>query len=421
MPMMAAYLIASALLLGAPSASAPGESIHGTLQEGGPSGAPVAGAVITVSSQSGFVGVATSGADGTWEVPVPGPGTYQVALDAASLPQGVTLRDPSHTVLSDVEVRTGQRKAVVFALGERVVQAAGWPSRLLNLAAKGLVYGAIVALASLGLSLIFGVTGLVNFAHGELVTFGAVVAWYFNASAAGPHLELLLAVLPALLLSGLLGAGLERGLFRPLRRRRTGTVALIVVSIGLSLFIRHIFLVFIGGAPHAYDQYAVQAQQSFGPVSLPPKDVAIVAASLVVMAAVGLMLRHTRLGTAMRAVADNKDLAEASGISVDRVILYTWVLGAALAGLGGIFLGITQTVQWDMGFVLLLTMFAAVVLGGIGTAYGAALGGLIIGVTTEASTFWIPVEFKVVVSLAVLILVLMVRPQGLFGVKERVG
>jgi neutral amino acid transport system permease protein len=146
-----------------------------------------------------------------------------------------------------------------------------------------------------------------------------------------------------------------------------------------------------------------------------------VAASLVVMAAVGLMLRHTRLGTAMRAVADNKDLAEASGISVDRVILYTWVLGAALAGLGGIFLGITQTVQWDMGFVLLLTMFAAVVLGGIGTAYGAALGGLIIGVTTEASTFWIPVEFKVVVSLAVLILVLMVRPQGLFGVKERVG
>ena len=133
------------------------------------------------------------------------------------------------------------------------------------------------------------------------------------------------------------------------------------------------------------------------------------------------MLRHTRLGAAMRAVADNKDLAEASGISVDRVILYTWALGAALAGLGGIFLGITQTVQWDMGFVLLLIMFAAVVLGGIGTAYGAAMGGLIIGVATEASTFWIPVEFKHVVSLGVLIVVLMVRPQGLFGVKERIG
>jgi branched-chain amino acid transport system permease protein len=106
---------------------------------------------------------------------------------------------------------------------------------------------------------------------------------------------------------------------------------------------------------------------------------------------------------------------------VDRVILYTWALAATLAGLGGILLGITQTVQWDMGFVLLLTMFAAVVLGGIGTAYGAAVGGLIIGVTTETSTFWLPVEFKVVVSLAVLILVLLVRPQGLFGQKERIG
>jgi branched-chain amino acid transport system permease protein len=133
------------------------------------------------------------------------------------------------------------------------------------------------------------------------------------------------------------------------------------------------------------------------------------------------MLRHTRIGTAMRSVADNKDLAKASGIDVDRVILYTWALAATLAGLGGILLGITQTVQWDMGFVLLLTMFAAVVLGGIGTAYGAAVGGLIIGVTTETSTFWLPVEFKVVVSLAVLILVLLVRPQGLFGQKERIG
>jgi len=421
MPTIAAYLLTSVLLLGASGASAAAESIGGTLNEGGPTGEPVAGVALTVRSGDQVVGSATSAADGSWEIPVPGPGTYQVELDVASLPEGVALRHPDRSVLTGVDVRAGQHKSVVFALGERVVDRAGTVTRLLNLAAKGLTYGAIVALAALGLSLIFGVTGMVNFAHGELVTFGAVVAWFFNASAAGPRLHILWAVLPALVLAGLLGAGLERGLFRPLRRRRTGNVALIVVSIGLSLFVRHIYLLFMGGAPHAYEQYAVQAQQSFGPISLPPKDAIIVAVALAVLAGVGLMLRHTRLGTAMRAVADNKDLAEASGIDVDRVILYTWALGAALAGLGGILLGITQTVQWDLGFVLLLTMFAAVVLGGIGTAYGAALGGLIIGVTTETSTFWLPVEFKVVVSLMVLILVLLVRPQGLFGVKERIG
>lgn len=414
-----AYIVSWFLLLGAPAAAA--ESIVGTLQQGGPQGEPVAGVVLTVSDASGFSGAAVSLEDGSWEVALPGPGTYRVALDVSTLPEGVALRDPDRSVLEGVEVRAGQHKAVVFALGERSTETSGWATRLANLAAKGLTYGAIVALAAVGLSLIFGVTGLVNFAHGELVTFGAAAAWFFNASGAGPGLHLLLAILPALALSGALGAGLERGLFRPLRRRRTGNVALIVVSIGLSLLVRHIYLIFMGGAPRAFEQYAVQSQISLGPISVPPKDLAITLAALAVLAGVGLMLRHTRLGAAMRAVADNKDLAEASGISVDRVILYTWILGAALAGLGGIFQGITQTVQWDMGFVLLLTMFAAVVLGGIGTAYGAALGGIIIGVATETSTFWIPVEFKVVVSLGVLIVVLMVRPQGLFGLKERVG
>jgi neutral amino acid transport system permease protein len=416
--MTAAYLIIGALLFGTPVGSASAETIGGSLDY---SGEPIAGVSITVSSGGQSVGSAETAADGTWEIPVPGPGTYQVAIDVASLPQGVALRHPERSVLDGVQVQTGQHKAVVFPLGERDIDRSGAVTRLLNLVAKGLTYGAIVALASVGLSLIFSVTGLVNFAHGEVVTFGAVTAWSLNAWASGPRLHLLWAVLPALVLSALMGAGLERGLFRPLRRRRTGNVSLIVVSIGLSLFLRHIYLLFLGGAPRAYEQYAVQAQQSWGPVSLPPKDAIIVVVSLAVLAAVGLMLQHTRLGTEMRAVADNKDLAEASGVHVDRVILYTWALGATLASLGGILLGITQTVQWDMGFVLLLTMFAAVVLGGIGTAYGAAVGGLIIGVTTEASTFWLPVEFKVVVALGVLILVLLVRPQGLFGLKERVG
>ena len=205
MPPILAYLLSWFLLLGAPAAAA--ESVGGTLQQGGPQGDPVAGVVLTISDGAGFSGTATSGADGSWEVALPGPGTYRVELDTSTLPEGVALRDPDRSVLEGVEVRAGQHKSVVFAIGDRLVDTAGWPTRLLNLAVKGLIYGSIVALAAVGLSLIFGVTGLVNFAHGEVVTFGAVVAWFFNASVIGPGLHLLWAVLPTLALAGLLGAG----------------------------------------------------------------------------------------------------------------------------------------------------------------------------------------------------------------------
>ena len=152
-----------------------------------------------------------------------------------------------------------------------------------------------------------------------------------------------------------------------------------------------------------------------------PKNLTAIVLSLVVLAGVGLLLERTRLGTAMRAVADNKDLAESSGIDVERVILATWVFAGALAALGGVLYGLTQDVVWDMGFTLLLTMFAAVILGGLGSAYGAMAGGVVIGVASELSTYWVEVEFKVVVSLLILILVLLFRPQGILGVRERVG
>jgi branched-chain amino acid transport system permease protein len=127
------------------------------------------------------------------------------------------------------------------------------------------------------------------------------------------------------------------------------------------------------------------------------------------------------MGTAMRAVADNRDLAESSGIDVERVILVTWVVGAGLAGLGGVLQGASETVQWDMGFKLLLLIFAAVVLGGLGTAYGAMVGAFIVGVTVEMSTFWIDANVKNAVALGVLVIMLLVRPQGLLGTRERIG
>jgi neutral amino acid transport system permease protein len=143
--------------------------------------------------------------------------------------------------------------------------------------------------------------------------------------------------------------------------------------------------------------------------------------SLLVLAGVGLLLRRTRAGKAIRAVSDNRDLAESSGINVSRVILNVWLLAGGLAALGGVFFGLAQLVSWDMGFKLLLLMFAAVILGGLGTAYGVIVGSLVVGIVAQVSTIWFPVELQNAWALIVLIVVLLFRPQGIFGQRERVG
>ena len=397
-----------------------GESIGGRMEA--PGDEPVPGVTLTVTQDGDDIGDAETDADGEWRVPVPGAGTYQVTIDADTLPDGLSPRDPERTTLDRVLVRDGQSKVVLFPLvtGDAAGGGSRAFNRLINLAVNGLRIGAIIALAALGLSLIFGVTGLVNFAHGELVAFGALAAWYAQ-SRAHLGLSLILAAVLAVVLAGGFGAGLELGLWRPLRRRRTGNIALIVVSIGLSLLLRHIYLAVFSGRPRPYGQYAVQSEFSLGPVNLVPKDAVIIVIALVVLTVVGVLFKVTRLGTAMRAVADDRDLAESSGIDVQRIILATWIAGTALAATGGVFYGTTENVSWNMGGILLLPMFAAVILGGLGTAYGAMAGGLLMGVASEVSTYWIPVEFKVVFSLSVLILVLLFRPQGIFGVRARIG
>ena len=424
--LLVALAVTGALALASPAAAQePDTSVRGRLSaviDGERQG--VAGVEIVVERDGEEVASVTTGEDGSWEVPLPEAGTYEVTLATDTLPEGLALRDPADESV-EVEVAPGQRAGRAFALttgeGGGSEALGGTLGRALALGVEGLKLGVVIAMTAVGLSLIYGVTGLINFAHGELVTFGAVVAWFLNAGAGGPGLQLFFAAVLAVLAGGLLGVGLERGLFRPLRRRRTGLIALIVISIGLSLLLRHIYLVFFGGGARPYLDYAVQRAVAFGPVHLPPKDYVIIAISVVVLVAVGLLLQRTQLGTAMRAVADDRDLAEASGIDVRRVILATWAGGAALAALGGVLQGLTERVSWDMGFTLLLLMFAAVVLGGLGTGFGAMVGGIVIGLVTQMSTLWVSVEFKSVVALAVLVAVLLVRPQGILGQAERVG
>lgn len=400
----------------------PETSIKGTLERiDGDERTPVEGVEILVEQDGAEIGSAVSGSDGAWEIPVPAGGIYVVTLDVDSLPDGVAPTDPDRMSLPDVNVRDGQNKTVRFNLGPGVTSSVSNADRLVDLFVLGLKLGAIIALAAVGLSLIFGVTDLVNFAHGEMITLGAVLAFFFNAASSGPGWTLILAAVPAIVLTAGFGAAQERLMWRPLRTRRTGPVAILVISIGLSFAMRNVILVVLGGAPESYTDYVIQEEQSFLGIDTVPKNVVIILSALVILGAVGLFLQRTQAGVAVRAVADNKDLAESSGIDVSRVIMITWLLGSALAALSGIFLGVSEQVQWNMGFKVLLLVFAAVVLGGLGTAFGAMLGGFVVGISVEMSTFWIPTELKNAVAMGVLIAMLLWRPQGLLGTKERIG
>ena len=399
-----------------------GETIKGKLEIISDDGRePVSGVGISVSLDGEIVGETVSDDAGDWEIPVPGVGDYVVTLVVSSLPEGVALTDPEAFELTNVNVREGQNKTVRFNLGPGLTSGVSTWERMASLFVIGLKLGAVIALASIGLSLIFGVTGLVNFAHGELLALGAVAALFFNASQLGPQWHILLAAVPAIVLIAAFGGVQEKWLWRPLRHRGTGLIAMIVVSIGMSFAIRYALLIAIGGLPIPYRQYAVQGNIEFLGITTVPKNIVIILFTAVVLTSIGLLLVRTKLGTAMRAVSDNSDLAESSGIDVEKVILYTWIFGAGLAAMGGVMLGISEQVQWDMGFRVLLLIFAAVILGGLGTAFGAMVGGFIVGVAVEMSTLWIPPEFKTAVGLGILIIMLLIRPQGILGSRERVG
>lgn len=401
-------------------ARAEGENLRGALfQRVEDERIPVEGVVIIASQEGVEIGSTTSDSEGLWEIPLPGPGTYDVQLDVSTLPPGVDLTDPDRSLLTDVNVNPGQSRPVAFHLGEGRTVATATYERLAALLVVGLKLGAIIALCAVGLSLIFAVTGLVNFAHAEMVTIGAVVAYFLHAL--GPRWPLAAAAIPVLAIGAVLGLAQEKGIWHPLRRRGMGLLSMMVVSIGLGFALRFVILILFGGRPRAYPDFAGQGAVPILGVPVVPKQLVTIAVALVILVGVGLFLQRTQAGTALRAVRDNPDLSESSGIDVNRVIALTWVIGASLAVAGGIFFGLTESVQWDMGFRLLLLMFAAVVLGGIGTAYGAMLGGFVVGIGVEMSTLFVPSELKAAVGLALLIIMLIVRPQGLLGVRERIG
>ncbi len=414
------------------AAAGPAEAIQGTLKgpvgEGGASG-PIEGAKITVTQDGKDIGTATTGKDGTWLIAVPKAGTYQVTLDVASLPKTVQLRTEGAETIPALIVQPNSTKFAIFPLvkeGEGTGAGGGGSGSgqlayMLSVAQAGLEFGLIIAMTAVGLSLIFGTTRLINFAHGELVTIGAVVAYTFGTSPF--QWPFLLAIVLAIVAVAFLGGVLEAGLWKPLRKRGTGLIQMFIISIGLSLLLRNGIQYFFGSSREQYQQVLPSNSLSLGAFTISVSDLIIMLVSIVILIGVAVMLQRTRMGKSMRALADNRDLAEASGINVDRVVLQVWIIGGGLAALGGVLYGLlpSAAVSFDMGFHLLLLMFAGIILGGLGSAYGAMLGSIVVGLVAQFSTVWFPAELENAWALLVLIIVLLVRPQGILGRLQRAG
>ena len=362
-----------------------------------------------------FTGSAITNEWGEWEIRVPVQGIYKVELDVSTLPAGVNMTEKGGEV-SEADLTQTDFAAVLFSLGESTVQAQSFSDQLLVRVWSGLNFGLLLAIAAIGISLIFGTTGLNNFAHGEMVTLGALFMWVFYQ---GLGQNIIVSALGAVVVVAIFGWAQDAGIWKPLRKRRMGLNQMMIVSIGFSIVARYILLLFFGG--NTKDIGGGGNIIQLGPIFT--SDIALISLVICVLslAGVALFLTRTRIGKATRAVSDNPSLAAATGIDVERIIRIVWIVASALTGLAGVLYGLQFQATWLTGFDILLLLFASVTLGGLGTALGATVGALIIGMIVEVSTLFIANELKYAAALVILIVILIVRPQGVLGKKQRIG
>lgn len=279
----------------------------------------------------------------------------------------------------------------------------------LQLIVNGIAVGSILALAAIGLTLTYGILKLSNFAHGDFMTLGAYFTWLANLGGLNIWLSMMLGAvgtIVAMLIAEFL-------LWKPMRDRRASDTTLIIISIGLALFIRNGILLIYGGSNQLYQLPVVPAMQ-FGDLRIAYYRIIVVCLAIAAIIALHIILQNTKIGKAMRAVADNIDLARVSGINVERVVIWTWVITGTLTAFAGGMYGLIAVVRPNMGWFLILPMFASVILGGIGNPYGAIAGAFIIGIAQELSVPLLGSEYKLGVALAIMIVILLVRPQGIF-------
>ncbi|MEI6105211.1 MAG: branched-chain amino acid ABC transporter permease [Methanothrix sp.] len=280
-----------------------------------------------------------------------------------------------------------------------------------QLIANGIVYGCIIALGAIGLSLAYRIMNFANFAHGDFLTLGAYLTLFFAATL---NLGFPAACILAIPATAAFAVALDIGIWKPMRGSGASRTAIMILSIGVSIAMRNALIMFF--RPDALRfPLPVRESMNVGGILLTPIQVSVVLIAFASMLAVHALLSRTVLGKSMRALADNPDLARITGINVDRVIRHTWTVSMGLAALAGIMFGLITHLNPNMGWSIILPMFAAAILGGIGNAYGAMCGGMIIGLAQEISTAFLPAEYKIAVSFAIMIAVLFFRPKGLLG------
>ncbi len=283
-------------------------------------------------------------------------------------------------------------------------------AQLAQLFVNGIAVGSIIALAAVGLTLTYGILRLSNFAHGDFMTLGAYLTLLANSTIGiNIWLSMLLGAagtVAAMLLS-------EKLMWSKMRAVRATSTTSIIISIGLALFIRNGIILIWGGGNRDYNLPIDLAREILG-LKIPQNQLLVMFMAVLAILVLHYLLQNTKIGKAMRAVADNIDLARVSGINVDSVVIWTWVIAGTLTALGGSMYGLITAVRPNMGWFLILPMFASVILGGIGNPYGAIAAALVIGITQEISTPLLGSQYKQGVGLSIMILVLLIRPKGLF-------
>jgi branched-chain amino acid transport system permease protein len=293
--------------------------------------------------------------------------------------------------------------------------------------ADGILGGAAIALAAIGVSLGMQILRFANFSHSELLTWGAYIAFTFTSfttvgSPIGPlsfGWPLLVAIVIASAVTALLTIVMDRLVFAPLRGRNATRLTLVFAAFGAALVVRNVILLIWGPDAQYYTHELQMTVEILPGLRVLPDQIFVLALTLVIVLALHILLRFTRIGVAMRAMSENPLLARVCGVRVENIIWWTWVGSGVLAAIAGIFLGLTSQIRPEMGLNLLLAVFTAAILGGLGSLVGAVVGGLVVGIAENVSVLFVSAGYKQAMPFVLLILVLYFRPQGLFGDVEK--
>jgi branched-chain amino acid transport system permease protein len=291
---------------------------------------------------------------------------------------------------------------------------------LLQQIVNGLVVGSVYALVALGYTMVYGILQLINFAHGEIVMIGALAALFITnaliAVGLPPALALVIAILAAMIICAIVGVSIERIAYRPLRN--APRLAPLITAIGVSIFLQQIAILVFGRNYFTFPEIISKAPINIGAITVTMNEIVILVTSVALMAGLFWLVNNTKIGTAMRATAENQKVAGLMGIDINKIIAITFAIGSGLGAVAGVMVASNYgQAHYYMGFMLGLKAFTAAVMGGIGNLWGAMVGGLILGLVENVGLIFVRGDYKDIFAFVVLVLVLIFRPQGLIGEK----